>query len=575
MARDDATASRVASRYELHEMLGQGGMGSVWRGHDALLDRPVAVKRVDLPRALPATERATLRSRVLREARAAARLSHINLVAIFDVVEEDGSVFLVQELVDAPSLKEQVARNGPVAPAEAARIGRQLLDGLAVAHKRGVVHRDVKPANVMVQSDGTVKLADFGIASLHDDPQITSTGMVMGSPAYMAPEQASGTKVGAAADVWSVGATLYYAVEGEPPFERADTFATLTAVVHHPPRPTSRAGGLEPALQRMLAKVPEQRGTIPEISRMLDAVMDEGARSAATSSPAADVTQVVQPTKATRAKRTVAAAPVASPVRSPTPAVEQSRPNRRLWLVTALVAFALVGGIGLFVALGRDRTPEGAAPTGIDTDPAPPGLTTPPATNPPVSGSTPPATSPSTTAASTTTTVRPPTTTAAPAPTPTTTATPVGVTPVPGGATYTDSETGYRVIHPQGWTVRDATGNARDFRNPANNSYLRVDWRQPPGPSAEGAWRDSSAAFARRNDSYREIQITPTTYQGHQAALWEYTYREGGRTLHAYNLGIVVGDRYGFALNFQTREEDWAASQVLWEQLKAGFQLPS
>ena len=162
------------------------------------------------------------------------------------MVEEDGSVFLVQELVDAPTLKEQVARNGPVTTGEAARIGRQLLDGLAVAHTRGVVHRDVKPANVMVQSDGTVKLADFGIASLHDDPQVTATGMVMGSPAYMAPEQASGAKVGSAADVWSVGATLYYAVEGEPPFDRTDTFATLTAVVHHPPRPTARAGALGP-----------------------------------------------------------------------------------------------------------------------------------------------------------------------------------------------------------------------------------------------------------------------------------------------------------------------------------------
>jgi serine/threonine protein kinase len=234
--RADRTTTPVGGRYELHELIGRGGMGSVWRGEDLLLQRPVAVKRVELPLHLPDRERDALRQRVLREARAAARVSHPRLVTIFDVVEEDGIVFLVQELVDAPTLKAIVTEQGPLAPSKVAAIGKQLVDGLAAAHRAGVVHRDVKPSNVMVLPDGSMKLADFGIASLHGDPQITATGVVVGSPAYMAPEQATGDKAGPAADLWSVGATLYFAVEGEPPFGRADTLSTLTAVVNEPYR---------------------------------------------------------------------------------------------------------------------------------------------------------------------------------------------------------------------------------------------------------------------------------------------------------------------------------------------------
>src|SRR5688500_2506560 len=239
-------------------------MGSVWRGEDLLLQRPVAVKRVELPAHLPEEERATLRSRVLREARAAARVGHPRLVTIFDVVEEEGTVFLVQELVDAPTLKQLVTERGPLEPTEVARIGVQLAEGLAAAHANGVIHRDVKPSNVMVREDGTVKLADFGIASVSGDPQITGTGVVIGSPAYMAPEQATGETVGAAADVWSLGATLYFAVEGTQPFGKSDTLSTLTAVVNDPPRTTTRAGGLERVLTKLLDKDAESRPSVAE-----------------------------------------------------------------------------------------------------------------------------------------------------------------------------------------------------------------------------------------------------------------------------------------------------------------------
>ncbi|MBW3650245.1 MAG: DUF1795 domain-containing protein, partial [Actinobacteria bacterium] len=143
----------------------------------------------------------------------------------------------------------------------------------------------------------------------------------------------------------------------------------------------------------------------------------------------------------------------------------------------------------------------------------------------------------------------------------------------PGWKTFTDPDTGYRVAHPAGWTVRDRDKTRTDFTDPSTGTYLRVDWTDEPGASPEGAWQAQSKDFGARKTNYREIRIQPTTYQGHRAALWEYTYEEGGATLHAYNLGFVTDD-YGFALNFQTNQTQWEASQPLWEQLKAGFVVP-
>lgn len=522
MPSDEVTWRQVGGRYETHELLGRGGMGSVWRGEDVLLQRPVAIKRVELPASLSPDDREALRKRVLREARAAARVSHPRLVTVFDVVEEGDNVFLVQELVRAPTLKALVAERGPLEPVEAARIGRLLLEGLSAAHASGVVHRDVKPGNVMVLEDGGVKLADFGIASITGDPQLTSTGMILGSPAYMAPEQATGAPVTAAADIWSLGATLYLAVEGEPPFGKADTISTLTSVVHDPPRLPLRAGPLSPALDRFLAKDPARRPDVAEAIRLLAAVP-----SGAVQAPQTQVVEV-----------------------PPT----QQRPGRRrspLALVTALVVLALVLGLGLAAVLGGEG--DGPAPQEA-RDPDAPEATAQPRPEPT-----------STTASSTTTEE--------------------GRTEeertgsqrsgsVPDGwKTFTDPDSGYRVAYPGDWSIQDRGDTRTDFTDPSAGTYLRVDWTDKPGDSPEQAWRSQSKSFGARKSNYREIRIEPTTYQGRRAALWEYTYEEGGATLHAYNLGFVTDD-HGFALNFQTTEAQWDASQPLWEQLKAGFVIP-
>ncbi|MDP9240155.1 MAG: serine/threonine protein kinase, partial [Actinomycetota bacterium] len=220
----------IAGRYRLIGKVGQGGMGTVWKAHDAVLGRTVAIKEVDLSQ-VATVERPQMRERTLREARTAARLSHPNAVTVFDVVEEHGQPWIVMSLVLADSLADVIAQRGPLAPERVAEIGLALLSALEAAHRAGILHRDVKPSNVLIGDDGTVVLTDFGIATLEGDVSLTSTGMLFGAPAYIAPERARGQRPGPASDLWSLGATLYTAVEGKPPFDRESPMATLTALV--------------------------------------------------------------------------------------------------------------------------------------------------------------------------------------------------------------------------------------------------------------------------------------------------------------------------------------------------------
>src|ERR671932_1792782 len=211
----------VARRYRLGSLLGQGGMGRVWAAHDEFLYRGVAVKEVLVPPAVPEAERQAVITRTLREARAAARVRHPRVVTVYDVVEDDGRPWIVLQLLAPRTLADVLAEEGPLEPARAARIGLQVLEGLAAVHEAGVLHRDVKPGNVLFGEDGGAVLADFGVASVDDEAAVTSTGLVVGSPAYLAPERARGAAPTPAADLWSLGATLFAAVEGRPPFHRA------------------------------------------------------------------------------------------------------------------------------------------------------------------------------------------------------------------------------------------------------------------------------------------------------------------------------------------------------------------
>lgn len=266
----------VGRRYRLIDKVGAGGMGTVWRAHDELLGRTVAVKEVCLPQ-VGGIDRAELRARTMREARAAARLSHPNAVTVHDMIEEDGQPWIVMALVSADSLSDVLATSGALPPKRVAEIGLALLSALEAAHAAGILHRDVKTANVLLGHDGRVVLTDFGVATLEGDPALTGTGMLLGSPAYMAPERALGAPVGPGSDLWSLGATLYAAVEGQPPFDRTTPMATLAALATEDAPAPRAAGPLTAVLTGLLVRDPKLRLDIPATRRMLQAAAGDPA----------------------------------------------------------------------------------------------------------------------------------------------------------------------------------------------------------------------------------------------------------------------------------------------------------
>src|SRR5690349_17833088 len=335
------SARVVADRYLLQEQVGRGGMGVVWRAEDTVLSREVAVKEVHLQTGLPQDEREALHERVHREARAAAKLNHSGAVTVYDVAEDGGQAYIVMELVDAPTLADIVAGNGPLPAPEVARIGLAVLDVLVAAHASGIVHRDLKPGNVLVAGD-SVKLMDFGIAQIKDDPRLTSTGVVLGSPSYLSPEQARGEQVTAGTDLWGLGATLFYAVCGRPPFDRGEPIATLTAVAHEELAVDECAGAMAPVLQAMLAKDPVQRPGVADLRSALTAV--------AAGDPVAAMPQRAA-TDGGQATARMAALPDD----------RQRAPGRWLRRVLAAAVVLLLAAVAAVVVAWRDEDPARSA----------------------------------------------------------------------------------------------------------------------------------------------------------------------------------------------------------------------
>ncbi|MGN9792106.1 serine/threonine-protein kinase [Streptomyces sp. OZ13] len=249
----------LAGRYRLGGVLGRGGMGTVWRAVDETLGRTVAVKELRFPNSIDDDEKRRLITRTLREAKAIARIRNNSAVTVYDVVDEDDRPWIVMELVEGKSLAEVVREDGVLTPRRAAEVGLAILDVLRSAHREGILHRDVKPSNVLIGRDGRVVLTDFGIAQVEGDPSITSTGMLVGAPSYISPERARGHKPGPAADLWSLGGLLYASVEGCPPYDKGSAIATLTAVMTEPLDPPKNAGPLEEVIYGLLAKDPAQR----------------------------------------------------------------------------------------------------------------------------------------------------------------------------------------------------------------------------------------------------------------------------------------------------------------------------
>ncbi|HTI26044.1 MAG TPA: serine/threonine-protein kinase [Kutzneria sp.] len=367
----------IAGRYRLEHVLGNGSMGTVWAAYDEFLQRKVAVKEVLLPPGIPAGEADALRERTLREARAIAVLSHPNVVTLHDIARQDGEPFVVMELVPSRSLAEVVRQQGPLSTQQTAAVADAVAAGLEAAHRAGITHRDVKPGNVLVGDSGQIKLTDFGIARNVAENTMTSTGIMLGSPAYIAPEVASGQEVTPAADLWSLGATLFAVVEGVPPYDADDDpLATVTEVVHGSvPRPTA-AGPLEPVITGLMVKDPDARMSLAEVRRRLRPLLSESG-TGLFPLPSSDASPVAPPQKQRRslsqqfAPPKTPAPPTDTPLASdpgplpfmvtgPQP-VQAPKPRRRrgkvgttvLALVAAvIVVVSMAGGFALTRYLG-------------------------------------------------------------------------------------------------------------------------------------------------------------------------------------------------------------------------------
>ena len=291
--RRDKNERLLAGRYRLGEVLGRGGMGTVWRAEDETLGRTVAVKELRFPSSIDEDEKRRLIARTLREAKAIARIRNTSAVTVYDVVDEDDRPWIVMELVEGKSLAEAIREDGLLEPRRAAEVGLAILDVLRSAHREGILHRDVKPSNVLIAEDGRVVLTDFGIAQVEGDPSITSTGMLVGAPSYISPERARGHKPGPAADLWSLGGLLYAAVEGAPPYDKGSAIATLTAVMTEPLEEPKNAGPLKDVIYGLLNKDPAQRLDDAGARAMLTAVIHAPEPKPAEPEPPVDATRVV------------------------------------------------------------------------------------------------------------------------------------------------------------------------------------------------------------------------------------------------------------------------------------------
>jgi hypothetical protein len=561
-------------------------MGVVWAGRDEVLQRPVAVKEVLPPPNVDAAEREGLRARTMREARTAARISADGAVAIYDVVEEDGRPWIVMEALPPRTLQDVVTERGMLPPAEVAAIGLDLLAGLAAAHGAGILHRDVKPGNVMFRSGthgGRAVLGDFGIAHFDGDSTLTSTGMVMGSPAYVAPERAHGKPASAASDLWSLGVTLWTALEGRSPFERDNALATLTAVITEEAPAAPHAGPLAPVLEGLLRKDPAARLDAATARELLQAVVAPPSTTAAMPVvPAAPATAPPEPVPmpAPRAAgRGDVPVPPPAAVRSAPPPTTGStdrvapagpagpadpadgdRSRGRRWLVplAGVLAVALVALAVLLWPDGDQQAQDpGASPSvsatagNSATDPA-----TEPTTDPPASTTAEPEpSSPSESAA----TSSPPAEETTPA-----------QGGVPEGFELYSDETGFSVAVPAGWEA-EREGPRVYLRDPGSSAYLLVDQTDDPAPDAVADWQRQEPSVAGRLENYERVgEIAAVDFRGWEAADWQFVFGEDQGT-RVLNRNVITAPDQAYALYWSVPASQWEAMLPVHEQVVASF----
>ena len=356
--RNERPERLIGERYRLHHVLGRGSMGIVWAAHDEVLRRDVAVKEVLRPPGMTDGEAEVLRERTLREARSVARLSHPNLVTLYDVVQLDGDPYVVMELVPSSSLADLIRLRGPLTLEQGAAVADAVAAALDSAHRAGITHRDVKPGNVLIADDGRIKLTDFGIARNVADATMTSRGIMLGTPSFIAPEVASGAALTTAADLWGLGATLWAAMSGQPPYDGTNVLRTINAVVHADVPPPVGADELAPVIAGLMVKKPDERMSLAEVRKLVRPLMaDPGVDLFSTDTVVREVRPVIRPPMVVPKPVIPDDAPLAADP-GPLPFLRATPPTRSLPatrrpVVTALIVVAslltfAVAGVGGF-----------------------------------------------------------------------------------------------------------------------------------------------------------------------------------------------------------------------------------
>ncbi|MEV5377225.1 protein kinase [Streptomyces nondiastaticus] len=551
----------VAGRYRLVDRIGRGGMGTVWRAQDELLDRQVALKQLHVSPYLDDDELATLYERTRREARSAARITHPNVVVVHDVVDDHGLPCIVMEYVPSKTLGD-VLRHGTITPEEAARIGRGMIAALRAAHAAGVLHRDVKPGNVLLGDDGRVVLTDFGIAQSTGTSTLTKTGEMVGSIDYIAPERVKGAKPGPASDLWALGATLYQALEGRPPFRKDTAVETAYAIAMDPLEPPRNAGELTRLIETLLAKdpavrppadlaeqilrepaaeadtahmsahtsaasVPEPRPAAPAAARW-DDLPDRGTMTAtAATAPTTPAAPAAPAASTAPTATTKAAAPAA-----PAPATATGRSRRPvLWSALALVTVAGLAAGAFFLTQGQaddDDTSTQAAPS-QDASAQPSGKA-----------------SPST----------------APKP------------PPAGYHLVTEKEAGIAFPVPDGWK----RGKLKDsdeilYVDPSGLVGLRVSVLDLASSDPLQRWKDDEAKSLREGKlpGYTQLRMQSTEYRGMPAAVWEFSWKGRAREYRAADLGFGRPGEKEYAIYLSAPKADWHKHSPVFDAVREGF----
>jgi serine/threonine protein kinase len=596
---------RIAGRYQLQEPIGRGGMGIVWRAHDELLDRTVAVKEVRYAAAL-GEEVQLLNRRTMREARAAARFEHPNVIVVHDVIEEDGRPWIVMQLVQSRSLGAVIKQDGPLEPKRVAEIGLAVLDALHRAHEAGVLHRDVKPENVLLADDGRVVLTDFGIATLETETQLTVTGLA-GTPAFIAPERLKGLPARRESDLWSLGATLYTAVEGRSPHERGMALATMHAVLTDEPDPPRNAGPLTDVISGLLRKEPVQRLTYEETQRLLRRAIAQASPLATAQFPVArqaDTPTAPAPRKAPAKPRKPpyqlklrqvpaeeddtptdpnlvpppavpeTGAVLAPATAGPTPPAESTRDAARSEgrrpgpVVAAAVAVLLVAGVGGYLGL-RSVPDTGTRNAGGSQRAA--AITS---SISPASPSAAASPSPSGTPSATATPTPPATASASPSPTPKKTDT------LPAGwKRYKDKELGFSIGLPPGWDVLERTGRQVKFRGPgaAPNAYVMIEDGGKSSKDPYKDWKKQEPQAKHRFGGYEKLDIEKVDDKDLQdymkaAADWDFTWRTNTGLTRVRNRGFVTDNGRAYAIYWHTLKSHWKKDYDLFEGFCASFE---